>query len=72
MQQSAQNLETAKANNLAPRDYIQFLFENLPDMEIQTHPERLKQILPLGKLIQETLHNKMRHPIPSRVPLVFL
>ena len=45
--------ETAKANNLAPRDYIQFLFENLPDMEIQTHPERLDQILPWGKLIQE-------------------
>ena len=46
-------VETAKANNLAPRDYIQFLFENLPDMEIQTHPERLDQMLPWGKLIQE-------------------
>lgn len=46
-------VETAKANNLAPRDYIQYLFENLPDMEIQTHPERLDQILPWGKLIQE-------------------
>ena len=46
-------VETAKANNLAPRDYIQFLFENLPDMEIQIHPERLDQMLPWGKLIQE-------------------
>ena len=46
-------LEAEKANNLAPRDYIQYLFENLPDMEIQTHPERLDQILPWGKLIQE-------------------
>ncbi len=46
-------VETAKANNLAPRDYIQFLFENLPDMEIQTHPEHLDQMLPWGKLIQE-------------------
>lgn len=46
-------VETAKANNLAPRIYIQYLFENLPDMEIQTHPERLDQILPWGKLIQE-------------------
>ena len=46
-------VETAKANNLAPRDYIQFLFENLPDMEIQIHPERLEQMLPWGKLIQE-------------------
>lgn len=46
-------VETAKANNLAPRDYIQFLFENLPDMEIQIHPERFDQILPWGKLIQE-------------------
>lgn len=34
------------SNNRAPRDYIQFLFENPPDMEIQTHPERLKQMLP--------------------------
>ena len=46
-------VETAKANNLAPRDYIQFLFKNLPDMEIQTHPDCLKQMLPWGKLIQE-------------------
>ncbi len=46
-------VETATANNLAPRDYIQFLFKNLPDMEIQTHPDRLKQMLPWGKLIQE-------------------
>jgi transposase len=46
-------VETAKANNLAPRDHIQFLFENLPDMEIQTHPEHLDQMLPWGKLIQE-------------------
>ena len=46
-------VETAKANNLAPRDYIRFLFENLPDLEIQTHPERLDQMLPWGKLVQE-------------------
>ena len=46
-------VETAKSNNLAPRDHIQFLFENLPDMEIQTHPEHLDQMLPWGKLIQE-------------------
>ena len=42
------------SSNRAPRGYIQFLFENLPDMEIQTHPERLKQMLPWGKLIQES------------------
>lgn len=47
-------VETAKANNLAPRDYIQFLFENLPDMEIQTHPERLDQMLPSDGLFSET------------------
>ena len=46
-------VETAKSNNLAPRDHIQFLFENLPDMEILTHPERLDQMLPWGKIIQE-------------------
>ena len=36
-----------------PRNFIQSLFENLPDMEIRTHPERFKQMLPWGKLIQE-------------------
>ena len=46
-------VETAKTNNIAPRDYLQFLFENLPDMEIPTHPEILKQMLPWGKLIQD-------------------
>ena len=46
-------VETAKATNLAPRDYIQLLFENLSDMKIQTHPEHLDQMLPWGKLIQE-------------------
>ena len=29
-------------------------------------------MLPWGKLILENLHDKMRHPILSRVPLVFL
>ena len=46
-------VETAKANNIAPRDYLRFLFENLPDLEIPTHPEILKQMLPWGKLIQD-------------------
>ena len=46
-------VETAKANKIAPRDYIRFLFENLPDMEIPTHPELLEQMLPWGKLVRE-------------------
>lgn len=39
-------VETAKGNDFAPRDYIQFLFEKLPDMDISTHPKRLSQMLP--------------------------
>lgn len=50
------------SNNRAPRGYIQFLFENLPDMEIQTHPERLKQMLPWGKLIQESFAQQDQAP----------
>lgn len=50
------------SNNRAPRDYIQFLFENLPDMEIQTHPEHLKQMLPWGKLILESFAQQNQAP----------
>ena len=46
-------VETAKANNVAPRDYLRFLFENLPGIEIPTYPELLKQMLPWGRLIQD-------------------
>lgn len=46
-------VETAKANNIAPRDYIQFLFENLPDMEIPTHPDILHKMLPWGQIVRE-------------------
>lgn len=60
------------SSNCAPRGYIQFLFENLPDMEIQTHPERLKQMLPWESSFRKALRNKIRHPILRRVPLVFL
>ena len=39
-------------------DYIQFLFENLPDMEIPTHPELLEQMLPRGNSSGKTLCDK--------------
>ena len=51
-------METANANNVVPRDYLQLLFENLPDMEIPTHPELLKQMLPWGNSFRIILRNK--------------
>ena len=65
-------VETAKATNLAPRDYIQFLFENLSDMKIQTQGSILTSCSLGESSFWKTLHDKMRHPILSRVPLVFL
>ena len=39
-------------------------FEHLPDIAILTHPERLKQMQPLGNFVWETLRDKeTRHPI---------
>lgn len=33
-------------------------FEHLPDIAILTHPERLKQMQPLGNFVWETLRDK--------------
>ena len=35
-------------------------FEHLPDIAILTHPERLKQMQPLGNFVWETLRDKQK------------
>lgn len=39
-------VETAKANNLDPHDYIEYLLEMLPNEDIINHPEKLDDYLP--------------------------
>lgn len=45
-------VETAKANNLNPRDYLKILLENLPAMEIHQNPASADQLLPWSDFIQ--------------------
>ena len=45
-------VETAKANNLNPRDYLKILLENLPAMEIHQNPASVDQLLPWSDFIQ--------------------
>ena len=45
-------VETAKANNLSPRDYLEILLENLPNMDARQHPEELDELMPWGGFIR--------------------
>ena len=45
-------VETAKANNLSPRDYLEILLENLPNMDARQHPEELNDLMPWGSYIR--------------------
>ena len=46
-------IETAKANGLNPFQYLQYLFEHLPNADIQRHPEHLDDVLPWKETIQQ-------------------
>ena len=46
-------IETAKANGLNPFQYIKYLFEHLPNADIQRHPEHLDNVLPWNETIQQ-------------------
>ena len=46
-------IETAKANGLNPFQYLRYLFEQLPNADIQRHPEHLDDILPWNETIQQ-------------------
>lgn len=46
-------VETAKANDLPPREYLKMLLEKLPDLDFRGHPDRLEWVMPWGKYTQE-------------------
>ena len=46
-------IETAKANGLNPFQYLRYLFEHLPNADIQRHPEHLDDVLPWNETIQQ-------------------
>nr|WP_270837356.1 transposase [Mitsuokella multacida] len=43
----------AKANGLNPFQYLKYLFEHLPNADIQRHPEHLDDVLPWNENIQQ-------------------
>ncbi|MEQ8197631.1 MAG: IS66 family transposase [Clostridiaceae bacterium] len=47
-------VETAKANNLDPYKYLQFLFKNLPGVQFEAHPEFLEEFLPWDPFVQQS------------------
>ena len=51
--QSYSIIETAKANGLNPFQYLKYLFEHLPNADIQRHPEHLDDVLSWNETIQQ-------------------
>lgn len=49
-------IETAKANDLDPMKYIQFILEDMPGTVFQQYPEILEDYLPWNPMIQEHCH----------------
>jgi hypothetical protein len=49
-------IETAKENDLNPFTYLQYLFEQLPNVDIQ-EPEILKKYLPWSKALRSICRN---------------
>lgn len=47
-------IESAKANDLDPYKYLQFIFSQLPGVQFGQHPEFLEDYLPWSPEIQET------------------
>jgi len=46
-------IETAKANGLKPRKYIQFILTSIPGTAFLEHPEYLEKYLPWDPVVQE-------------------
>ncbi|MBM6841349.1 transposase domain-containing protein [[Clostridium] spiroforme] len=45
-------IETAKANNLNPYDYIEYLLEIMPNIDFMKSPKKLDDFLPWSKQTQ--------------------
>ena len=39
-------VETAKANGLSSRDYLEIVLENLPSLDFRQQPEMLQHLMP--------------------------
>ena len=46
-------IETAKANRLSPFDYIEYILEIMPQIDIIQHPEKIDWFMPWGDQIKE-------------------
>lgn len=46
-------VETAKANNLNPYEYLKFIFENLPGIQFEKYPEYLEDFLPSNPQVEK-------------------
>lgn len=51
-------IETAKANHLDPFDYLEHLFDMMPNEDFVNHPERLDDYLPWSDTINELFISK--------------
>jgi hypothetical protein len=47
-------IETAKANGINPYEYLKFIFENMPGVQFEAHPEFLEDFLPWSPDVQAT------------------
>ena len=46
-------IETAKANRLSPFDYIEYILEIMPQIDIIQHPEKIDWFMPWSDQIKE-------------------
>ncbi|WP_328290971.1 transposase domain-containing protein [Catenibacterium mitsuokai] len=46
-------METAKANRLSPFDYIEYILEIMPQIDIIQHPEKIDWFMPWSDQIKE-------------------
>ena len=51
-------IETAKANNLNPFEYLKYIFESLPNIKFKENPECLQNYLPWAALPKECYSRK--------------
>jgi transposase len=60
---------TAKANNLKPREYLEWLFEQMPNTENLDDKAVLAQFLPWSDAVPQSCRVKADDPVPSIDPL---
>lgn len=51
-------IETAKANRLNPFDYIEYILDTMPQIDIIQHPEKIDWFMPWSDQIKEEFEIK--------------